>query len=525
MQLHESAKNILIEQAQADVLREAFLYDVRRLEEARAKLGVLITEGYLSEEDLDAEILENYENLSISEKSDLNELVEALNSFDEIELLSEAPRKAAAPGGNKAAAANITKAIKGVAASKKTAAGAKPPVAGKAVAGKAAAPAAGAKPPVAGKAVAGKAVAGKAAAPAAGAKPPVAGKAVAGKAAAPAAGAKKPAARKAAPASKAVAQKAIQDIIAKMAKDDPAQFAKLQAAAQDPQKLQAVLASPAVQQNKTAVTGEIAQTPGADPAKPGLLGKLGAWAKKHPVKAGVGLAAIAALGTAAAIGTGGLAPLLGAALLGAGKGAAIGGTIGAVSGGAKQAIGDVAAGNKFSLKNIGKAAWSGLKKGAVVGAIGGAAGGVLGKIASNMSHGPGSHSASAGNRFPPDNPDAPDIHTRVHDEISAMKQRQADLMAKHPEGWNADHTKYSYHGNTSDASGVFNTPDQAYTPDGIDVKSLGNLGSHDAGAVNNAVDTIKQHLADGDITADQAKAYMAQLKKSLAGGGGGEGEF
>jgi len=456
MQLHESAKNILIEQAQADVLREAFLYDVRRLEEARAKLGVLITEGYLSEEDLDAEILENYENLSISEKADLNELIESLNSFDEAELLSEAPRKAPAAG----------------AAKKPAAAGKAPAAAGDkkakvaALTKKVQATVTGAK----------KASTGAKKAPA-GAKPPVAGKA-----AAPAAGAKKPAARKAAPASKAVAQKAIQDIIAKMAKDDPAQFAKLQAAAQDPQKLQAVLASPAVQQNKAAVTGEIAQTPGADPAKPGLLGKLGAWAKKHPVKAGVGLAAIAALGTAAAIGTGGLAPLLGAALLGAGKGAAIAGTIGAVTGGAKQAIGDKVAGNKFSLKNIGKAAWSGLKKGAVVGAIGGAAGGVLGKIASNMGHGPGSHSAGGD-----------------------TNQTTVDADAAHSTGGRL-----------------------AFDRDQI-IKSMNlQAGRNDMGAIKDTIDDINSSLKDGLISQSDAQSLIGALKKGISdglSGGGGVADF
>lgn len=456
MQLHESAKNVLIEQAQADVLREAFLYDVRRLEEARAKLGVLITEGYLSEEDLDAEILENYENLTISEKSDLNELIEALNSFDETELLSEAPRKAAAaPAGKKPTAG-------------------KAPVAGGDKKAKVAALTKKVQATVAG---AKKASTGAKKAPA-GAKPPVAGKA-----AAPAPGAKKPAARKAAPASKAVAQKAIQDIVAKMAKDDPAQFAKLQAAAQDPQKLQAVLASPAVQQNKTAVTGEIAQTPGADPAKPGLLGKLGAWAKKHPVKAGVGLAAIAALGTAAAIGTGGLAPLLGAALLGAGKGAAIAGTIGAVSGGAKQAIGDKMAGNKFSLKNIGKAAWSGLKKGAVVGAIGGAAGGVLGKIASNAGFGPGSHSAGG---------DTNQIH------------RQTTVDA-------------SEFGDHDQATGL------AFDRDQI-IKSMNlQAGRNDMGAISDTIDDINNSLKDGLISKSDAQSLIGALKKGIADGLSGGG--
>jgi hypothetical protein len=476
MQLHESAKNILIEQAQADVLREAFLYDVRRLEEARTKLGVLVTEGFLSEEDLDNEILESYDELSPSEKTELNEFVEMINEFNSSQLLSEAPRKAVAPA-NKAAAANIAKTLKAVTTSKKAVGAKKAP---------AKAAAAGAKKPVAAKP---------------GAKPPVVGKA-----AAPVAGAKKPAARKSTPATKAVLKQDADIILAKIAKDDPQNYAKLIAAAKaDPsgKQVAAIMNNPKIQQNKAAVQGQLAKT-ADDTSKPGLFGKIKGWVKNNPkLSAGIGLAALATLGTVATVGTAGIAPLIAASLLGAKTGAIIGGGLGGIKGAIQK---DAKTGKRFGLKNIAKGVWSGIKSGAIGGAIGGGLGQLahgamaVGQAAQGLGGAAGVADTGADTGMDAD----------VDNQVSSMKQQQADLMAKHPEGWNADHTKYSYHGNTAD---------------GMDVKSLGNLGSHDAGAVNSAVDTIKQHLADGDITADQAKAYMAQLKKSLAGGGGGEGEF
>jgi len=482
MQLHESAKNILIEQAQADVLREAFLYDVRRLEEARAKLGVLVTEGFLSEEDLDNEILESYDELSPYEKTELNEFVEMINEFNSSQLLSEAPRKAAAPA-NKAAAANIAKTLKAVTASKKAVGAKKAP---------AKAPAAGAKKPVAAK---------PGAKP--GAKPPVAGKA-----AAPAAGAKKPAARKSTPATKAVLKQDSDLILAKIAKDDPQNYAKLQAAAKaDPsgKQVAAIMNNPKIQQNKSAVQGQLAKTPD-DAAKPGLFGKIKGWVQKNPkLSAGLGLAALATLGTVATVGTAGIAPLIAASLLGAKTGAIIGGATGGIKGAIQK---DAETGKRFGLKNIAKGVWSGIKTGAIGGAIGGGLGQLAhgAMAAHHAAQGLGAaHNAITGaaDHLPQDTNDPDDIMAR---QLQAKADR---VQAQHPEGWNADHTQYSYHGNTGAD---------------LDVKSLGDLGGHDAGAVNNAVDTIKQHLADGDITADQAKAYMAQLKKSMTSGGG-EGEF
>jgi hypothetical protein len=277
MRLTQSVRRLINEQHHDEILREAFLYDVRRLEEARAIAGNLLKEGVICEKLTDAMLLDE-------------SIFAAIKGLDKV----------------KSATPTTTNRI--IEAS--------------------------------------------------------------------------------APATSTTAQAAVNTILTKVAKDDPTQYAKLKAAAEeDPKKIQSILTNfqshPTV--DPQAVKASIAQTPSAD-GKPSLLGKLGAWTKKNPIKAGLALTALATIGTAVGIGTVGIGPLVAAALVGGAKGAAIGGAIGGTMSGVKTAIASKKADGKVDWKQTGKEALTGAKKGAVKGAVTGALGGAFAKAAGSLAH-------------------------------------------------------------------------------------------------------------------------------------------
>ena len=119
----------------------------------------------------------------------------------------------------------------------------------------------------------------------------------------------------------------------------------------------------------------------------GFVGKLTSWLKKNPIKGTAAVALLGVITTAAAVGSGGVLPLLGAMVGGAAKGAAIGGIGGGVVGAAKSAISDTIAGNKFDIKKTAKAGLAGAKSGAKTGAVVGAAGAFAGSAIKGVSKG------------------------------------------------------------------------------------------------------------------------------------------
>ena len=121
-----------------------------------------------------------------------------------------------------------------------------------------------------------------------------------------------------------------------------------------------------------------------NPKAKGFFGKMMTWAKENPMKATAALALITAIGGAAAIGSGGLAPLIVHTLAASAIGAAKGGAVGALGGAAvdlyKQKTDPANTGKAIDWKRTGKAALSGAKSGAIGGgamggltAVGGAA--------------------------------------------------------------------------------------------------------------------------------------------------------
>jgi hypothetical protein len=362
MKLTESVKHILKEQRHDEVLREAFLYDVRRLEEAREYSQTLLSEGVIAERIEDQYLLDEgiFDTLKALGK---NVGGAALNKAKEVGGAAIAKAKAewdkAKEQGNQDELARLQARLaqltgKPVPTTTKRPSAPKRPAAPK----RSAAPASGttAKPP----------------------RLPTAAKGAMNKS--------KAQATKSIAANKTIVTQAASEVVSKMAKDDPKELARLQTLAQtDPTKLAAEY-NKAIQQNSAEVKSELADTPETK-AKPGLLGKIGAWAKKNPVKAGIGMAALGAIGTAAAIGSGGVLPLLTAALLGAGKGAAVGAIGGAVKGAIGQGMANKAAGGKFfgNLKQMGSAAMKSAGKGAAIGAAVGAGGAVAGKALAGVS--------------------------------------------------------------------------------------------------------------------------------------------
>lgn len=118
----------------------------------------------------------------------------------------------------------------------------------------------------------------------------------------------------------------------------------------------------------------------------GIVSKVSSFMKKHPkLTKGAALALIVSIGTAAAIGSGGLVPLISgtvaAATAGAGKGFAIGSTIGAGKEMYNQIKGGATSFKDIDYKKVGKSAIEKGGKGAAIGAAVGGGANVLGKAA------------------------------------------------------------------------------------------------------------------------------------------------
>jgi hypothetical protein len=122
----------------------------------------------------------------------------------------------------------------------------------------------------------------------------------------------------------------------------------------------------------------------------GLIGKIYQWAKAHPkITATAGIALLALIGTAAAIGSGGIAPLIATTVAAAGGGAVKGGAIGAAVGAGKEMYSQIKGGTKsfkdMDYGKVGKAALNKGFKGAAIGAAVAGGGNILGKAASGIS--------------------------------------------------------------------------------------------------------------------------------------------
>jgi hypothetical protein len=121
----------------------------------------------------------------------------------------------------------------------------------------------------------------------------------------------------------------------------------------------------------------------------GLLGKIYQWAKANPkITAAAGIALLALIGTAAAIGSGGIAPLIATTVAAAGGGAVKGGAIGSAVGAGKEMYSQIKGGTKsfkdMNYGKVGKAAAKAGGKGAAIGAAVGAGANVLGKAAAGV---------------------------------------------------------------------------------------------------------------------------------------------
>jgi hypothetical protein len=142
-----------------------------------------------------------------------------------------------------------------------------------------------------------------------------------------------------------------------------------------PEKVADALENPNIKRKAEEIKKQIAsETPAS--GESGFLGKVTSWMKKNPVKGAAAVALLSVVVGAAAVGSGGVLPLIGTVIGGAAKGAVVGGIGGGVVGAAKSAIGDKMAGNKFDLKKTAKAGLAGAKTGAIGGALAGAAGAV-----------------------------------------------------------------------------------------------------------------------------------------------------
>jgi len=118
----------------------------------------------------------------------------------------------------------------------------------------------------------------------------------------------------------------------------------------------------------------------------GLISKVYAWVKKNPKLSGtVALGLLAAIFTAASIGSGGAVPMITSMLSAAGAGAVKGGIIGGTIGAAKDMYGQIKGGAKsfkdIDYKQVGKAALKTGKKGLAIGAAVGAGADLVGKAA------------------------------------------------------------------------------------------------------------------------------------------------
>lgn len=95
---------------------------------------------------------------------------------------------------------------------------------------------------------------------------------------------------------KKVAVKAAKEIVQKMKKDDPEGFAKIQQLAKNPKALEKIAANPKIKQVGQDAKRKIAKAP-----KKGLLYKVEDWMEKNPVKATLAVGTIGALAGALAI--------------------------------------------------------------------------------------------------------------------------------------------------------------------------------------------------------------------------------
>jgi len=175
-----------------------------------------------------------------------------------------------------------------------------------------------------------------------------------------------------------VVAKAGEQILAAVAKQDPKAAAAIQKAG--PEKVTAALKNPKVKNQANKIAAEIAKEKTSDP-KQGLLGKVSSWMKKNPVKGAAAIALLGVVATAAAVGSGGVLPLMGTMLTAGAKGAAIGGGIGGL------VRGGMALGKGQGLAGAGKEFAKGAVQGAKSGFIGGLAGGLLGSAFQGFSQG------------------------------------------------------------------------------------------------------------------------------------------
>lgn len=163
-----------------------------------------------------------------------------------------------------------------------------------------------------------------------------------------------------------IAAKAGETILTAVAKQDPKTAAAIQKAG--PEKVTAALKNPKVKRKADKIAAEIAKEKPADP-KQGFLGKVSSWMKKNPVKGAAAIALLGVVATAAAVGSGGVLPLMGTMITAGAKGAVIGGGLGGlVRGGMALGKGQ---GLAAAAKEFGKGAVQGAKSGFVGGAIGG----------------------------------------------------------------------------------------------------------------------------------------------------------
>jgi hypothetical protein len=397
MHLHESAMLVLNEQRSKrnkEILREAFQYDVRRLEEARAYADNLLNEGVLSESVYH----------SISDEYLLDEGI-----FDTLKALGKNVGGAAVAKvkdkAQAAAAAIKSKVQTGVDYAKAEYAKAKEQGNAKEMErlqarlaqlqkGAPAAPAPAAAPTAAAKrlgrpAKAAPAAAPAAPAPAAATPAPATVPKVAAPVAADPAAAKPPVitpskaiapavapAKAEAPSSatNAVAVKAMTDGFTEMAKNDPENFKKLALAATAPggdKKVEALINNPQAKAEAEKIQDELANSPEAQKS-PGLLGKVKTlWsktreiAKKHPIMFWGGLGLAAAVGGLAVVGAGGVGALAAAVIakVAASTGMiATGAAIGGAVSGAKEIMAQKKAGGKIQWGKVAKAAGTGALK-------------------------------------------------------------------------------------------------------------------------------------------------------------------
>jgi len=385
-ELHESAKQILIKQRNKDILREAFLYDVRRLEEARALSQTLLSEGVIEQKIEDQYLLDEgiFDTIKALGK---NVGGAALNKAKEVGGAALNKAKAewdkAKEQGNQAELARLQARmaqLQGKAAPAPAASAAatkrKPVLPTKA----APAPAPTKTPPV---------LPTKAApAPAPTKTPPV----LPTKAApAPAIPNKKVPMAPAAPSGedKAILNKAAEEIVVQMAQNDPQKFQTL--IGKSPAELQKMLASPQVEKEQDKAEAELATDPAAQ-KKPGFLGKLWtktkAIAKKHPILFWGGLGLFAATVGAAAVGAGGAGALLASIVAKVAASKATIATAGLMKGtmaAGKEFITQKRAGGKMDYKKILKVGGKEAAKGAAYTTAAVAGGSLLGHAATGVS--------------------------------------------------------------------------------------------------------------------------------------------